>query len=204
MPVVEGEDTESDEEVEPTGAKETPDVSSLAKARTVVSGEESETEDEDEEDASSLVEPMTVEEDQKSTKLIGVDIRDKLKELTKRQPSGGASKRRTKRDPKYETLLHRKLREDLTLVRKDLNSQICGLYRSLTKDMQQQRNHLRTVHSFVEDAGNNFRSAQDDLRMIEESLNLAFSGNYLPNLTLPRGAASREATPASPSLPSSS
>lgn len=104
--MVEGEDTESDEEETQPGREESfgSSASPGPRAGTVVSGEAPETDDEDDEALSPTdVEAMTVETESKS-KFSAADIRGRIKELTRRRSSEGASpRRRVKRDPRFET-----------------------------------------------------------------------------------------------------
>ena len=106
MPVVEGEDTESDEEeVQPESSEQGRSlVTPAAQGGTVVSGEASETDDDEEDEISSpVVDDMTLEPESKSGILAGADIRGKFKEFARKRNSVGTpTKRAVKRDPRFE------------------------------------------------------------------------------------------------------
>ncbi|XP_033106973.1 biogenesis of lysosome-related organelles complex 1 subunit 3-like [Anneissia japonica] len=87
--------------------------------------------------------------------------------------------------PKYDTLLHRKLRERNIALHRDMNEVISQAFQNARKDLSSSSQQLSRTQSVIQDACHTLRIFSNDLKSMEEKLDIIKGNNNIPKLTVP-------------------
>ncbi|XP_033741180.1 biogenesis of lysosome-related organelles complex 1 subunit 3-like [Pecten maximus] len=176
--VVPGEASESDDdEVDATVTNNTTDPE-----QTVVSGEASESED-DEAD-------VPTKQDRPEFPPLKVDTNGKGDNddiISGDQLSTSTSPTLKSADvyrPKHDTLLHRKLRERNTSLRRHIVDAVHQAYQTSTKDLHNTTQQLHKSQSVVMDISHNMRLLTNDLFYLEDKIDIITTCKILPDINI--------------------
>ncbi|OWF46653.1 biogenesis of lysosome-related organelles complex 1 subunit 3-like [Mizuhopecten yessoensis] len=179
--VVPGEASESDDDdVDATMTKNTTDSEQIA---TVVSGEASESE-EDETDV------PTNKQDKPELPPLKVDTNGKgdNDDITSGDrvstPTSPTSRTADVYRPKYDTLLHRKLRERNNSLRHHMVDAVHQAYQTSTKDLHNTAQQLHKSQSVVMDISHNMRLLTNDLFYLEDKIDIITTCKILPDINI--------------------
>ncbi|XP_070568481.1 biogenesis of lysosome-related organelles complex 1 subunit 3-like [Ptychodera flava] len=171
--VVDGEASESDSEEEVNTHQATKGL--------VVPGEASETDSEDEAPEirpGTGLPPLKVEPGSAGDSLSFASSSE--------SDSFGEEARSRKKDiPKYDTLLHRKLRDRNSSLRSHLESAVSSAYTTSTKDITSTSQQLVKSQMYVQDVSHNLRVLSGDLTSLQGKVDIIASCNILPTLHVP-------------------
>ncbi|XP_064618060.1 biogenesis of lysosome-related organelles complex 1 subunit 3-like [Liolophura sinensis] len=178
--VVEGEAPESDEDEEVRQISENSQsqndtVSTPQRVRTglVVAGEASESEEE-EIDTRETVPPLMVNKDGEG---------DGSRVLLREESHSPLLDRQAEK-PKYNTLLHKKLRERHAMFRRHLVASSAQMYLSASKDLHNTTQQLMKTQLVVQDISHNMRLLTNDLFHLEDRIDIISSCNLLPDINI--------------------
>ncbi|XP_060077473.1 biogenesis of lysosome-related organelles complex 1 subunit 3-like [Ylistrum balloti] len=177
--VVQGEASESDDdEVDASITKNTTDPEQTA---TVVSGEASESEDDEtdvplEQDKPQLT-PLKVDTNGKGDN--DIISGDRLS-----TPTSPIQKTSDVYRPKYDTLLHRKLRDRNALLRRHMVDAVHQAYQTATKDLHNTTQQLHKSQSLVMDISHNMRLLTNDLFYLEDKIDIITTCKILPDINI--------------------
>ncbi|XP_076445017.1 uncharacterized protein LOC143282972 isoform X2 [Babylonia areolata] len=183
--VVRGEAPESDEEEEQEVA---------GGQAVVVAGEASESEEEEvdtsiSEAASSELPPLKVEQSKKLEHGSSSDLSDVPMLMSPRMADTRFNK------PKYDTLLHRKLRDNNWQFHEHMveiaGQAYLGAARSLTSTTTQ----LVKSHSLLQDVSHSMRLLTNDLFHLDDCIDIIQSCQLLPSITIPASEAASTQPP---------
>ncbi|KAL3882816.1 hypothetical protein ACJMK2_029122 [Sinanodonta woodiana] len=170
--VVKGEAPESDEE---DSSSTLIPVQKSPSHGVVVSGEASESEDEDDMTQQSIP-PLTVHPDSEGDK---ADITNIGLSQSSTSPYHDAVK------PKYDTLLHKKLRERNIAFRRHLVDTILQTYTLSARDLHNNTLQLLKTQGTLQDIANHMRVLTNDLFHLEDKVDTISTCTILPEITLP-------------------
>ncbi|CAH1799308.1 unnamed protein product [Owenia fusiformis] len=183
--VVAGEASESDDD----DFKE-----SLKPQGVIVAGEASESEESDDEVKTEGVTPLSVDENGKGDSVPGEE-----EQITRSLRTGSDIK-----EPlKFDTLLHRKLREKNISFRRHLYNQVSQTYMTSAKDLHHITQGLLKSQTHVQDVSHNLRLMTNNLFQLQDKVDIITSSNVLPeiNIAVNKGATGG-ASPGQPKSPS--
>lgn len=167
---------------------------------TMVSGEASETDEEDEEDETSEVkdQPSSVQPEEWESQT--GDARDvsssSVESLEKAEmapdlqsdahmTSRGADKtKRQKIVYKFDSPLHRKLRERNLVLRTDIVEGVTRVYRAANDRLASSTFHLTRAQSAAQDVAHNTRVMLDDLHSLSDHLDKILAPEFLPSIKM--------------------
>ncbi|KAK7107626.1 biogenesis of lysosome-related organelles complex 1 subunit 3-like isoform X1 [Littorina saxatilis] len=212
--VVQGEASESDEEeekeVQNSSATRVPPfpsrvlqskLSSPAKRKVggtqavVVAGEASESEEEEvdtsvSESGSPELTPLKVEPSKKLERGSSSDLSDVPMLMSPRMAESRYNK------PKYDTLLHRKLRENNWQLHEHMVEVAGQAYLGAARSLSSTTTHLVKSHSVVQDISHSMRLLTNDLFHLEDRIDIIQSCKLLPDINIPAPAPAEQAKPA--------
>ncbi|KAK6168901.1 hypothetical protein SNE40_020061 [Patella caerulea] len=165
--VVQGEASESDEETPKTLA-----------AGIVVSGEASESEEEIDTAGRVNADLPPIIVAQRSISLSSDAATDIPTLMTSRAAEAKASK------PKYDTLLHRKLRDSNLNFHSHLVDNCSQTYLAAARNLHSTTSQLNKSHSAVQDASHNLRLLTNDLFHLEDKVDIICSCKLLPDIII--------------------
>ncbi|XP_070189925.1 biogenesis of lysosome-related organelles complex 1 subunit 3-like isoform X2 [Littorina saxatilis] len=184
--VVQGEASESDEEEE----KEVGGTQAV-----VVAGEASESEEEEvdtsvSESGSPELTPLKVEPSKKLERGSSSDLSDVPMLMSPRMAESRYNK------PKYDTLLHRKLRENNWQLHEHMVEVAGQAYLGAARSLSSTTTHLVKSHSVVQDISHSMRLLTNDLFHLEDRIDIIQSCKLLPDINIPAPAPAEQAKPA--------
>ncbi|XP_069130325.1 biogenesis of lysosome-related organelles complex 1 subunit 3-like isoform X2 [Argopecten irradians] len=185
--VVLGEASESDEDENEVRTTEPEQVA------TVVTGEASESEDDETED-------VPTPQDQQQLPPLKVDTNGKgdnddiLAGDGLSSPVSPTQKITDVYRPKYDTLLHRKLRERNTSLRRHMVDAVHQSYQTSTKDLHNTTQQLHKSQSVVMDISHNMRLLTNDLFYLEDKIDIITTCQILPDINIAVPGASNPST----------
>ncbi|XP_002740812.2 uncharacterized protein LOC100378094 [Saccoglossus kowalevskii] len=95
------------------------------------------------------------------------------------------SKPRRKEISKYDTLLHRRLRERNAALRNHLESAVNHTYQSGTRDINNTTQQLAKSQMYIQDVSHNLRVLSSDLQSLKNKVDIVMNCNILPTLHVP-------------------
>ncbi|VDI58722.1 biogenesis of lysosome-related organelles complex 1 subunit 3 [Mytilus galloprovincialis] len=183
--VVAGEASESDDD-EPSvqtpkkQSEETVPIQSAAATKAVVvSGEASESDEEIETSQTKHLPPLNVDKDSKADEdLIIVDA-SSIPGIEKAHLYGHGTS-------KYDSLLHRKLRERNIAFRRHLVDSVHQVYISSSKDLHNIRLQLHKTQGALNDVSHNMSLLTNDLFKLDNTLDTVSTCTILPDIKFPQ------------------
>ncbi|XP_071955287.1 uncharacterized protein [Antedon mediterranea] len=183
---VEGEALESDSDDDVR--RPTEDLTAASIDDTCVPGEAPETDDEEDrlsnlswehEETKLQLNAFPVLKVEPGPKLNSSETDEKLENLQKQVKN-------LERDlPKYDTLLHRKLRERNIALHRDMNEVISQAFQNARKDLSHSSQQLSRTQAVIQDACHTLRIFSNDLKSMEEKLDIIKGCNNIPKITFP-------------------
>ncbi|KAK3577831.1 hypothetical protein CHS0354_000226 [Potamilus streckersoni] len=180
--VVQGEAPESDEE--DVSSSSLPPVQKSPIHGVVVSGEASESEDEVDANQQRLP-PLTVHPNSEGDKADITNIG---------LPQSPTSPYQDTVKPKYDTLLHKKLRERNIAFRQRLVDTVLQAYTLSARDLHNNTLQLLKTQGTLQDIANHMRVLTNDLFHLEDKVDTISTCTILPEITLPLVATGALAT----------
>lgn len=176
--MVSGEASETDEEDEEEQTSELKDQPSLAQP------EESEWKSGDAKDVSS----SSVENESLEKNEIALDLKSDA-----HMASRGTDKiKRQKIVYKFDSPLHRKLRERNLVLRTDIVEGVSRVYRAANDRLASSTFHLTRAQSAAQDVAHNTRVMLDDLDSLSDHLDKTLAPKFLPSIKMPALVATKE------------
>ncbi|XP_048769879.1 biogenesis of lysosome-related organelles complex 1 subunit 3-like isoform X3 [Ostrea edulis] len=168
--VVDGEASESDDDElsETEATKDAPGVDPLNINAVSISGEASESEEE-------------IEEDEESIPALKVETR---KSGLKAGNISAASPKLYSSQPKYDSLLHKKLREKNANLRRHMVDSVHQMYLVSAKDLHNTSLQLHKSQTFIMDISHNMKLLTNDLFYLEDKVDIVTSCQILPDINI--------------------
>ena len=152
--------------------------STVVNKAVVVSGEASESDEEIDSSQSTQLPPLNVDKNSKADEDLIIVSTASLPGEDKPYLIGhGMSK--------YDSLLHRKLRERNIALRRHLVDSVHQMYISSSKDLHNIRLQLHKTQGYLTDVTHNMSLLTNDLFKVENTLDTVTTCTILPDITLP-------------------
>ncbi|KAL8584353.1 hypothetical protein ACOMHN_031973 [Nucella lapillus] len=150
----------------------------------VVAGEASESEEEevdtaDSEAASSDLPPLKVEQSKKLERESSSDLSDVPMLISPRMADSRFNK------PKYDTLLHRKLRENNWQLHEHMVEIAGQTYLGAARNLSSTTAHLAKSHTMLQDISHSMRLLTNDLFRLDDCIDIVQSCTLLPSINIP-------------------
>lgn len=191
--VVSGEASETDSEDELAAAAEMlagrsePSIGEeLRQSGVVVQGEASETESEEDEEENlaraeqqkfpSQLPPLKVD---RSSRSPSIGSQSSIKS------SSSANKASPLDPPKYDTLLHRKLRERNASLQVNIQEAVAQAIQAKHKDLSNANQMLTKSQMVIQDVCYSMRHFSDDIKRTNDKLDIISTSGYLPDFAFP-------------------
>ncbi|XP_022286609.1 uncharacterized protein LOC111099582 [Crassostrea virginica] len=170
--VVDGEASESDEEEEEEVEKggSVPATEQTPTNAVSVSGEAPESDEEEEGEETNPIPPLRVESGPKD------DLEGSESKPAHRLYSS---------KPKFDSLLHKKLREKNVTLRRHLVDSIHQMYLTSAKDLHNTSLQLHKSKAMFADLSHNMKNLTNDLFYLEDKVDIITSCQILPEVNIP-------------------